>query len=120
MRKEERISTGLLNATQELRELIIVNPDLPLLVFAGQDASSPDFCYTSCFRVNAYIGEYLDCMQTVNDEHCYTDRDEFQEDLENLYSDFDGSDKEFEQFIENIMVEYEPYWKKCIILYVDN
>lgn len=59
-------------------------------------------------------------MQTVNDEYCYTDRDEFQEDLENLYSDFDGSDKEFEQFIENIMVEYEPYWKKCIILYVDN
>ena len=32
MRKEERISTGLLNATQELRELIIANPDLPLLV----------------------------------------------------------------------------------------
>lgn len=120
MYKKERVSTGLLNATQELRKLIIDYPDLPLLVFAGQDANCADYSYTSCGRVRASIGEYLDCMQTVNDEYCYTDRDEFQEDLEDLHSDFDGSDKEFEQFIESLLAEYEPYWKRCIILYVDN
>ena len=119
MRKEERISTGLLNATQELRELIIA-----ILTFRFSSLQDKTrvvrLLLHVLFSVSASVGEYLDCMQTVNDEYCYTDRDEFQEDLENLYSDFDGSDKEFEQFIENIMVEYEPYWKKCIILYVDN
>jgi ABC-type cobalt transport system substrate-binding protein len=40
--------------------------------------------------------------------------------LESAHSDFDGSDREFEEFIENLMMEYEPYWKPCIIVYVDN
>lgn len=120
MHKKERVSTGLLNATQELRELIIANPDLPLLVFAGQDASCADYCYTSCGSVSASVGEYLDCMQTVNDEHCYTDRDEFQEDIENNYYDFKGSDEKFDALVKAKLAEYEPYWKKCIILYVDN
>ena len=58
--------------------------------------------------------------ETVNDERCYTDRDDFQEDMEYHYSDFDGSDKEFEIFIENELLKYDPYWKPCIIVYVDN
>ena len=112
--------TGLLNSTDELRTLLIEHPDLPLLVFAGEDCNSGDYSYMSCSHVSASIGEYLDCMQTVNDERCYTDRDDFQEDMEDCYSDFDGSDKEFEIFIENKLLEYEPYWKPCIIVYVDN
>lgn len=120
MYKKERVSTGLLNATQELRKLIIDYPDLPLLVFAGQDANCADYSYTSCGRVRASIGEYLDCMQTVNVEYCYTDRDEFQEDIENKHYDFKGSDEEFDALVKAELDEYEPYWKKCIILYVDN
>lgn len=90
--------TGLLNSTDELRQLLIEHPDLPMLVFAGEDCNRGDYTYMSCSRVSTSIGEYLDCQQTINDELCYTDRDEFQEDMENYYSDFDGSDKEFEIF----------------------
>lgn len=112
---------GLLHATDELRQLIVNNPGLPLLVFAGEDANAGgDFSYVSCSYVHAYVGEYLDCSQTVNDCRCYTDRDEFQEALENKNSNFDGSEQEFEQFIEDLVMEYEPFWKPCIILYVNN
>lgn len=121
MAPEECKPTGILNSAQELRQLVIDNPDLPLLVFAGEDANSGgDYSLMSCSSVRAYIGEFLDCCQNVNDEKCYTDKDDFKEDLENLHYDFDGSDDEFEIFIENLLVEYEPYWKKCIVLSVDN
>lgn len=121
MEKRESRPTDLLHATDELRQLIIDNPGLPLLVFAGEDCNSGDYSYMSCSHVSASKGEYLDCMQEVNDERCYTDRDDFQEDLEYNWADnFDGSDQEFEQFIEARLMEYEPYWKPCIIVYIDN
>lgn len=120
MKELERRPTGLLTASDTLRKLIIDNPDLPLLVFAGDDCNSGDWAYMSCSSCHATLGEFLDCMQEVNDEKCYTDRDDFQEDLEDHYSDFDGSEDEFERFIENKLLEYDPYWKKCIIFYVDN
>lgn len=113
--------TDLLHSADELRRLIIENPDLPLLVFAGENANDGgDFPYMSCSSVTARVGEFLDYPQTVNECRCYTDRDEFREDVENDNADFDGSDREFEQFVENILSKYEPFWKPCIILYVNN
>lgn len=121
MTQDERKPTGILNSAEELRKLILDNPGLPLLVFAGEDANAGgDYSYMSCSRVSAHVGEFLDCCQTVNDCRCYCERDDFQEDLESAHSDFDGSDREFEEFIENEMMKYEPYWKPCIIVYVDN
>lgn len=120
MTEFERKPTTLLTASDELRQLIIDNPGLPLLVFAGEDCNSGDWSYMSCSSCHAEKGEFLDCCQTVNDERCYTDRDDFQEDLEDCYSDFDGSDREFEEFIEKKLLEYEPYWRECIIFYVNN
>ena len=120
MKMYEQRPTGLLTATDDLRKLILENPDVPLLVFAGQDCNSGDWSYMTCSSCNAILGEFLDCVQEINDEKCYTDRDDLKEDLEDEYDDFDGSDAEFEQFIENKLMEYEPFWKPCIILYVDN
>ena len=116
----EFLSTGLLHSTDELRKLIIDNPDLPMLIFAGDDCNSGDWAYMSCSHVSARIGEFLDCAQTVNDERCYDDRDDFRADLEDKFYDFDGSDQEFDTFIDNKLLEYEPYWRPCIIVYVDN
>lgn len=114
--------TGLLSSAEELRQLVIDNPGLPLLVFAGEDANcGGDYSYMSCSRVRASVGEYLDCMQTVNDCKCYIDRDDFEEDLaDSLYDDFEGTDKEWNRFLKKKLSEYDPYWKDCIILYVDN
>lgn len=119
--EQEKRPTGYLNDATKLRKLIGNNPELPLLVFVGEDANRGDYNYMVCANVDAYIGEYLDCQQTIDDEYCYTDRNEFRNSLENHYADsFDGSDKEFESFIDEKMLEYEPYWKKCIIVRVDS
>lgn len=121
MRECERKGTGLLTATDELRQLIIDNPDLPILVFAGQDCNNGDYGYMACGNVSASLGEFLDCQQDVDDERCFTDREEFGEMLgDQLYDEFDGSDREWEEYLESRIVEYDPYWKPCIIIYVDN
>lgn len=71
-----------LDYTSTLRKLILENPDLPLVVFAGQDAcDSWHFTCQLCSRVNAYVGEILNC-DVFSRDMCYTDRDEFRDDLE--------------------------------------
>ena len=120
MEEIEKRRTGLLHTTDELRKLIIEYPDLPLLVFAGEDSPSLISYYTACSKCCARKGEFLDCCQDINSEYCYTDRDEFKEDMENSYAAFEGTDDEFERFIESELAKYEPYWKDCIILFVDN
>lgn len=126
MTNEERKPTNLLNSASELRRLIIENPDLPLLVFAGEDANPGNYWgYMSCSYVSAHVGEFLDCAQTVNDEKCYCDRDDFEEDLEYILCDnCDMGEEEFEErfpdLLKQELAKYEPYWKSCIILYVNN
>lgn len=120
MLDRERLPSGLLTETDELRRLIVENPELPLIVMAGQDCNYGDWAYMSCSFCKAELGEVLDCAQEVNDEKVYDDRDDFREDLEYCYTDFEGSDQEFEQFIATELAKYEPYWKKCIFLYVGN
>ena len=121
MKHTEKSPTGLLHSAENLKQLVLDNPDLPLLVFAGGDANIGDYGYESCSYVLAEVGEFLDCCQDINDERCYYDRDDFREDLEYKFGDdFDDYDEEFERFINDKLNEYEPYWKKCIIIRVDN
>ena len=115
------INAELLHSTDELRKIIIDNPDLPLLVFAGEDANIGDWSYMSCSRVNAYIGEVLDFDALPYDDRIFTDRVEFVECLEDVLSyDFVGTEREFEEYLEKEVEKYVPYWVKCIIIYVDN
>lgn len=125
MEERERRPTKMLTASDELRQLVIENPGLPLLIFAGEEANQGDYYYMSCTSCSAEIGEFLDCMQEVNDERCYTDRDMFAEDLaDNLYYHTENAetmdDEEWDKYVEARVAEYEPYWRKAIILYVDN
>lgn len=122
MTHEERNTTGILNSTAELRLLIVENPELPLLVFAGEEANSGDYSFMSCSNIHACLGEYLDCQQTIDDCRCYTDRSDFEEDLaEVIIDECDSlSDEEWYARVQKELAEYEPYWRPCIILYVDN
>lgn len=121
MLDSEKRPTGALHTSNELRRILLENPDLPLLVFAGEDANIAANGYMACTSVRYEVGEFLDCQQNVNDERCFTDRDEFEDEArDNYFGDFDGTEQEFEQFMENLILSYDPYWKKCIILYVNN
>ena len=119
------IDTALLHSTDELRKIIIDNPDLPLLVFAGEEANTGDcWSYMSCSRVTVCLGEVLDFDADESipyDDRIFTERDDFAECLADVLSyDFVGTDREFEEYLEKEVEKYDPYWVKCILVYVDN
>lgn len=120
MLESEKKPCGLLHDSHELRKLIQQNPGLPLLIFAGYDCNHGDYSYMSCSYVSASVGEVLDCQQTIDDERVFTDRDDFREAVENELDDFKGTDEEFDAAVNKTCGEYDPYWKPCIIVYVDN
>lgn len=114
---EKIIQRNIVNNTKELRKLIIQHPELPLVVIAGSQASNEDY-QMCCSYVKAEIGEFLDNELL---DKAYTDRDELREDIEDYYySDFDGTEREFDEYIDSILNDYVPYWIECILLYVDN
>lgn len=123
MTREERKPTGLLHSADELKQLIVENPDLPILVFAGEYANNGDYPYMSCSYVSAEKGEFLDCEQQIDECRCYTDRDDFEDDVytvleeEDRYDDL--SDEEFDSVVKQKVAEYDEFWKPCIILKVD-
>lgn len=69
MTREERKPTGLLHSADELKQLIVENPDLPILVFAGDYANNGDYPYMSCSHVSVEKGEFLDEILSANS--CY-------------------------------------------------
>jgi len=124
MTKKERKPSGLLHSADELKQLIVENPDLPIVVFAGENANIGDYSYMSCSHVSVKKGEFLDCEQQIDDCKCYTDRDDFEEDVadvlagEEQYRDLPYD--EFNSIVERTVNEYDDFWKPCILLLVDN
>ena len=125
------IETGLLYKTDYLKKLILENPELPLLVFAGSEACPEDWCSCACSDVRAEIGEFLDAetdfMSYYDDAGmCYEDRIQFEEDLADWLEDNERenhpgmTEDEWDAEVERRIREFDPYWKKCIILRVDN
>lgn len=45
MTNKERKPSGLLHSADELKQLIAENPDLPIVVFAGDDTNTGDYTY---------------------------------------------------------------------------
>ena len=52
-----------------------------ILVLAGDNANIGDYGFMSCSRVRAQEGEFLDCKQKIDACKCYTDRDDFEDDV---------------------------------------
>lgn len=111
-----------INTTEKLRKLIQENPDLPLVFIVESDVVA-DCDYVTWFvpRIDCHIGEILDCEQSINDERIYTDRDEFEEDVEDFFFNSyefmnEETEEELERKVKDEIKKYEPYWKKCIIV----
>lgn len=124
MNKSEKLPTGFAQSTKTLRELILENPDLPLVMLATDEANDGEWSMKFCSKVFAEIGEFLDCQQEINDERAFTERDDFEECVYDalLYSgDYDDlSDEELNAKTQEIVAEYDPYWRKCILVTVSN
>lgn len=101
--------------TTKLRELILKNPDFPLLIFYRSDIDL-DYSWT---MGRASDGSIQD-LALYNDEVWY-DWDEYREHLEDDLCDEeeykDLSDEEWEQMIDSKMEEVE--FVKAIVIWVD-
>lgn len=124
MTEFEKRPAGVLFKGEQIKKLIQENPDLPVCFLANEEANIGDYNTMFCTSCYAEIGEILDCMQEINDEIVFTDRDMFEECVsDNLsYNDdwAEASDAAFDAEVKRIIAEYEPYWKKCILITVGN
>lgn len=98
--------------TDELKQLILDNPDLPLLVFAGEYANRGEWGYEQASINDVRISEL-----TLRSD-LWLDRDDLEEKLSDELSDdyADLSDEEFDRVIDARVNSIE--FIKCIVLYV--
>ena len=112
--KKKTIKTSLEN-TKELRQMIIDNPDLPLVIFAGEYAWGDNGYGYELTQVNSVRIEELYCYcDYYCDEEEYTDS--LRDDLGNEENYKDMLDDEFDKMIESIVENTK--FTKCIVIYV--
>ena len=111
------MSNLITKETDDLKKLIAENPDLPIVVFAGNDANDGDYSWTCCSCISFSVDEILEY-----DDAVFTDRDEFEEKIaDDLCSEYaDKPDEEFESAIAREVRKYDPYWKKVIAIWATN
>jgi len=118
------LSTGLVHDSYELRKLIAENPDLPIVVLAGEEANNcGDYYWMYCSEVSASLDEILDTTTPYNEEKVFTDRVEFKEAVsDHLINDETEklSDAEFDALVEAEVAKYDPYWRKVIAIWATN
>jgi hypothetical protein len=103
----------------EIRELLNEYPEYPLFIYAGQGATDGDGEYTLCTVSGAEVGEFLDYEIPELKNYLITDRDEFEQRIEAIfYGTYEGDD--FDRYVNQVARAFDPYWKKCILLTVDN
>ena len=106
---------------KELKQLIIENPDLPLIFFATDEANSGEYS-SELADARAHKAIVLNCTG-IQEDHIYTDEDDLESDISDMLFDehgYDWSDEEYETAIAEKMKEYEPYWVNAIIITVDD
>lgn len=116
------MSSLITKDTDELKKLIAENPDLSIVVLAGDCANDGDHSWTYCSCISFSIDEILDCDYLDDGDTVFTDRDEFEEKIaDGLCSEYaDKPDEEFEAAIAREVQKYEPYWKKVIAIWATN
>uniref|UniRef100_A0AAU8AXG6 Uncharacterized protein n=1 Tax=Dulem virus 37 TaxID=3145755 RepID=A0AAU8AXG6_9CAUD len=118
---------NLAKNTEELRKLILENPDLPIVILVSEDANSGDYGWQYCAKISVCIEQILDCEVPFS-EYIQTDKDEFEERLEEwlwdaLSSNSKGStltEEEFQELLAAEKEKYGQYWKKVIAISADN
>lgn len=113
---------SLVKNSDELKKIILENPDLPIAVLADDNSNCGDWRWTYCSSITFGIGEILDCDYYDYDDVVFVDRDRLEEKIaDDLYDDYcDKSEEEFEAAIKREVEKYEPYWQKVIAIYASN
>ena len=113
---------SLTHNSDELKKLILENPDLPIVVLANEDSVCDYWAWTYCSSITFCIDEILDCDYYDYNGTVFTDRDYLEEYIaDSLYDDYRGKpEEEYEKAIKDKLSEFEPYWKKVIAIHATN
>lgn len=103
-----------LNNTAELRKLLLENPDLPLLIFCGEDSWHDRYPYEQAEARNGGVKELTQYKGWWMDKEDY--KDNLSEDLYNLEEYKNLSEEEYDQMIKEKVAKEE--YVKAIVLYV--
>lgn len=115
-------SYSLTQKSDELKRLILENPDLPIVVLAGEESYAGWHSWTFCSSISFCIDEILDCDYYDYDDTVFTDRDRLEECVVDELADEyeDKSEEEFDEAVRHKLEELEPYWTKVIAIYATN
>ena len=113
---------SLSQKTDELKRLIAENPDLPIVVLAGEEANGGDYPWMFCSCISFDVGEILDCEYLDYDDAVFTDRERLEEVVADRLYDNNPTigEEEFNIAVAEKVKEFEPYWKKVIAIYATN
>lgn len=103
-----------LNDTSNLRQLIIDNPTLPLLIFCGEESWIGEWHYNQVDVKNPSIQTLTLYKDVWVEEEDYRER--LMDDLASQDKYMHMSDKEFYEMVEQKMAETE--FAKAIVIYV--
>ena len=108
--------------SDELKKLIEENPELPIVVLAGEDATDGDHSWMYCSCISFSVDEILDCDYLDFGDTVFTDRDRLEEKVtDDLYDEYsEKSEEEYESAVKKKLQELEPYWKKVIAIWATN
>lgn len=111
----------MLKDCKDLKELMKKYPELPVYFLAHECSHSGNYRYEPPHEVTAVVEEILNTDTPTSDE-TYTDRNRFEEDLWDMLVDENefATEKEISGLFEQQLDKYyEPYWEKCIVVYLD-
>ena len=111
----------LFESTKELRQLIIDNPDLPLAIFATEEANNGEYySIVSTEVLWARITEIA--LYETQYDSLFVERDEYKDRLRDDLCDEEEyanlSDEEYDKVVEKKLSEIE--FTKCIFVCVGN
>lgn len=109
-----------LNDAEKLRNLLNENPELPIVFEIDNEVVADDLHETFMAPCASYsVGEILDCSMGDREypfDGTFTDRDDFEDALGELYSNQTEDLNDFAAMVEEAKRWFEPYWRKCIIV----
>lgn len=117
---------GLVHDAAALRKLITENPDLPIVVIAGEEANSGDWGWQYCNDVDCNITEILDIKTPFDrdDGIIFDDRGDFEEAVAYVLEDREEcktmTNAEFDEAVKREVAMYDGCWRKVIAVYVTN
>lgn len=115
---EFEVNGWMLHSGDKLKQALRENPDLPVIFQCSTESEYDNYVTDD---VDVYVREVL-TVTGPDDEKIYFERDDLEADIENSLAGEEAEnlpDAEFEALVESMAAEYDKYWIKAIIVYVE-